>query len=39
MENSYLDFFHIAEHKLSACLPGSDLLFQSDHLSKDDKQN
>jgi hypothetical protein len=37
MADSYPNFFHIAEHKRSACLPESDLLFQFDHRSKDDK--
>jgi hypothetical protein len=39
MVDSYPNFFHIAEHKLSACLLKSDSLFQSDHQSEDDKQN
>jgi hypothetical protein len=39
MADSYPNFFHIAEHKLSACILGSDSLFRSDHRSEDDKQN
>jgi hypothetical protein len=39
MVDSYPNFFHIAEHKLSACLVEFDSLFQSDHQSKYDKQN
>jgi hypothetical protein len=39
MADSYPNFFHIAERKLSACLLESNSLFQSNHLSEDDKQN
>jgi hypothetical protein len=39
MADSYPNFFHIAEHRLSACPPESDLPFRSDHRSEDDKQN
>jgi hypothetical protein len=39
MVDSYPNFFHIVEHKLSAYLLESDSLFQSDHQSEDDKQN
>jgi hypothetical protein len=39
MTDSYPNFFHTTEHKLSAYLQESDLLSQSDHQSKDDKQN
>jgi hypothetical protein len=39
MADSYPNFFHIEEHKLSACLLESDSLFWSDHRSKNDKQN
>jgi hypothetical protein len=39
MADSYPNFFHIAEHKLSARLLEFDSLFQSDHRSEDDKQN
>jgi hypothetical protein len=39
MTDSYPNFFYIVEHKLSACLPESDLLFRFDHRSEDDKQN
>jgi hypothetical protein len=35
--NSYPNFFHIAGHKLSSYLLGSNLLFRSDHQSEDDK--
>jgi hypothetical protein len=37
MTDSYSNFFHTAEHKLSAYLLESDLPFRSDHQSKDDK--
>jgi hypothetical protein len=37
--DTYLNFFHTAEHKLLARLLESDLPFQSDHRSEDDKQN
>jgi hypothetical protein len=39
MTDSYPNFIHIAEHKLSACLLESDSLFRNDHRSEDDKQN
>jgi hypothetical protein len=39
MADSYPNIIHIVEHKLSACLPESDLLSQSDQQSDDDKQN
>jgi hypothetical protein len=39
MTDSYPNFFHTTEHKLSAYLSESDLPFQFDHQSKDDKQN
>jgi hypothetical protein len=39
MTDSYPNFFHIVEHKLSACPPKSGLPFRSDHRSEDDKQN
>jgi hypothetical protein len=39
MADSYPNFFHIAEDKLSACLLESDLLFWSKHRSEGDKQN
>jgi hypothetical protein len=39
MEDSYRNFFHIAEHKPSAYLLEFDSLFLSDHRSEDDKQN
>jgi hypothetical protein len=39
MADSYPNFFHILEHKLSTCLLKSDSLFQSDHRSEDDKKN
>jgi hypothetical protein len=37
MADSYLNFFHIAEHKLSTYLLEFDLLFWSDCQSDDDK--
>jgi hypothetical protein len=39
MADSYPNFFHIAEHKLSGCLLQPDSLFQSDRRSMDNKQN
>jgi hypothetical protein len=39
MADSYPNFFHILEHKLSTCLLKSDSLFRSDHRSEDDKKN
>jgi hypothetical protein len=39
MADCYPNFFHIAEHMLSACLLESGLCFRSGHRSKDDKQN
>jgi hypothetical protein len=37
MTDSYPNFFHIVEHKPSAYLLESDLLFRSNHRSEDDK--
>jgi hypothetical protein len=39
MADSYPNFFHTVELKLSACLLESDLLSQSNQQSDDDKQN
>jgi hypothetical protein len=39
MADSYSNFFHIIQHKLSECLLESDLLLHSDHRSEDDKQS
>jgi hypothetical protein len=39
MTDSYPNFFHIIEHKLSACLLESVSLFWSNHRSENDKQN
>jgi hypothetical protein len=39
MTDSYPNFFHTAEHKLTAYPLESNLLSQSDHRSEDDKQN
>jgi hypothetical protein len=39
MIDSYPNFFHIAEHKLSTCPLESSLPFRSDYRSEDDKQN
>jgi hypothetical protein len=39
MTDSYPNFFHMTDHKLSACLLESNLLFRSDHQSDDAKQN
>jgi hypothetical protein len=39
MVDSYPSLFHIKEHKLSAYLLESDLLFWSNHLFEDDRHN
>jgi hypothetical protein len=39
MIDSYPNFFHTTEHKLSAYLLRSDLSSQFDHRSEDDKKN
>jgi hypothetical protein len=39
MVDSYPNFFHIIEHKLSACLLESDSPSRSNHRSENDKQN
>jgi hypothetical protein len=39
MADYYPNFFHIVEHKLSACFLESNLLSRSDHQFEHDKQN